>query len=66
MEKEPCLELVLTPQSSEFTIIEQPALPCAPDGFIPNSVTRMLFAHLVEFQLLFDQVQILRKVIKTR
>ena len=44
---------------SEFSIIDN-SFPCAPDGFIPNSVARIMFTHLLEFQLLFNKHSILR------
>ena len=53
----------LLKQSSEYTIIEQ-CLPCSPDGFIPNSVVRIYFAHLEEFKFIFDQSVV--KVIERR
>ena len=45
--------LQMVPQNSEFTIIET-VLPCAPDGFIPNSITKLMFAHLKEFRILMS------------
>ena len=44
---------------SEFSIIDN-SFPCAPDGYIPNSVARIMFTHLLEFRLLFNEHRILR------
>ena len=44
---------------SEFSIIDN-SFPCAPDCYIPNSVARIMFTHLLEFRLLFNEHRILR------
>ncbi|KAL5247041.1 hypothetical protein ACHWQZ_G019045 [Mnemiopsis leidyi] len=44
---------------SEFSILDN-SFPCAPDGYIPNSVARIMFTHLLEFRLLFNEHRVLR------